>query len=152
ILGGDRIPESIEVVTKATPTEGKLMIAEYLEQHAADKPLVIVDTFGKIKPPKRPGEDAYLVDYQIGATLKALIDAAAGATLLLVHHTRKAEATDFVDSISGTQGIAGSVDFVLALNRARHANDAILSVTGRDIIEAEYALVADDGILWRLDG
>ena len=41
--------------------------------------------------------------------------------------------------MSGTQGIAGAVDFVLALNRKRHADDAVLSVTGRDVIEAEYA-------------
>src|SRR5262249_28608651 len=56
------------------------------------------------------------------------------------------------DSVSGTQGIAGSVDFILALDRKRHANDAVLSVTGRDVMEAEYALVAEQGILWRLEG
>jgi hypothetical protein len=152
ILDGGAISEGIEVVIKASPKEALLIIAEFLGRHAADMPLVIVDTLGKIKPPKRPGEDAYLVDYQIGSTLKALADKAPGSTLLLVHHTRKAETLDFVDSISGTQGLAGSVDFVLVLDRKRHANDAILAVTGRDIIEAEYGLVADDGILWRLDG
>jgi hypothetical protein len=69
-----------------------------------------------------------------------------------VHHTRKAETADFVDASSGTHGIAGAVDFVLFLDRKRHANDAILHVTGRDILEAEYALIADEGMLWRLDG
>ena len=97
-------------------------------------------------------EDSYLVDYEVGSTLKALADAVPGSTLLVVHHTRKAEAADFVDTVSGTQGIAGSVDFVLVLTRKRHENNAILSVTGRDIVEAEYALHADDGVLWRLDG
>jgi hypothetical protein len=152
ILDDQLIPDAIDVVIEARPKEALLMIAEYLYLHAGAKPLIIVDTLGKIKPPKRPGEDAYLVDYQIGSTLKALADTVPGSTLLLVHHTRKAETIDFVDSISGTQGLAGSVDFVLVLDRKRHANDAILSVTGRDVIEAEYALTADDGILWRLDG
>ena len=69
-----------------------------------------------------------------------------------MHHTRKAESEDFVDSISGTQGLAASVDFVLVLARKRHSDTAILSVTGRDIEEAEYALIADEGVLWRLDG
>ena len=41
---------------------------------------------------------------------------------------------------------------ILALNRKRHANDALLNVTGRDVTEAEYALTADEGVLWRLDG
>jgi 5S rRNA maturation endonuclease (ribonuclease M5) len=152
ILNEGPIPAGIDVVIKASPNEALLMIGEYLSRHAGRKPLIIVDTLGKIKPAKRPGEDAYLVDYQIGSTLKTLADAVPGSTLLLVHHTRKAETIDFVDSISGTQGLAGSVDFVLVLNRKRHANDATLSVTGRDVPEGEYALMADDGILWRLDG
>jgi hypothetical protein len=152
ILHDGAIPAGIEVVIKASPKEALLIIAEYLETHAGQKPLVIVDTLGKIKPPKRPGEDAYLIDYQIGARLKALADSAPGSTLLLVHHTRKAESEDFVDSISGTQGLAGSVDFVLVLTRKRHNDAAILSVTGRDIEEAAYALTADEGVLWRLDG
>jgi 5S rRNA maturation endonuclease (ribonuclease M5) len=152
ILNERPIPAGIDVVIKASPNEALLMIGEYLSRHAGRKPLIIVDTLGKIKPAKRPGEDAYLVDYQIGSTLKTLADTVPGSTVLLVHHTRKAETIDFVDSISGTQGLAGSVDFVLVLNRKRHANDATLSVTGRDVPEGEYALMADDGILWRLDG
>jgi hypothetical protein len=48
--------------------------------------------------------------------------------------------------------LAGSVDFVMVLTRKRLSNDAVLSVTGRDIPEGEYALHADDGVLWRLDG
>jgi ribosomal protein S25 len=48
--------------------------------------------------------------------------------------------------------LAASVDFILALDRERHHNEAILSVTGRDIIESEYALIAEDGWLWQLDG
>ena len=128
------------------------MIAEFMHRYADEKPLVILDTLGKVKRHKKPGEDSYLVDYEVGSTLKALADAVPGSTLLVVHHTRKAEAADFVDTVSGTQGIAGSVDFVLVLTRKRHENNAILSVTGRDIVEAEYALHADDGVLWRLDG
>ena len=75
----------------------------------------------------------------------------SGATLLVVHHTRKSESADFVDSVSGTQGVAGSADFVLVLSRKRHENNALLSVTGRDIPEGEYALAGDQG-LWQLDG
>jgi hypothetical protein len=35
----------------------------------------------------------------------------------------------------------------LVLNRKRYADDATLSVTGRDVIEAEYALMADHAAL-----
>jgi len=84
--------------------------------------------------------------------MKKLADSAPGSTLLVVHHTRKAEAADFIDTVSGTQGVAGSVDYVMVLARERHRNDAVLSITGRDVIEAEYTLHADDGYLWRIDG
>jgi hypothetical protein len=127
-------------------------VTEFMTRHHNEKPVAIIDTLAKIKRPKHPGEDAYAVDYEMGGKLKALADQAPGATVLVVHHTRKAEAADFVDSVSGTQGVAGSVDFVMVLTRKRLSNDAILSVTGRDIPEAEYALHADDGILWRLNG
>lgn len=152
IRRGAPIPAGITVVTRATSAEAVELITEYLGQHAGKKPLVIVDTFGKIKPPRRAGQEAYLADYAAGAALKDIVDAVPGASLLLVHHTRKAEAADFVDSVSGTNGVAGAADFILALNRKRLANDAVLSVTGRDVVEKQYALIADEGILWRLDG
>ncbi|HEY2501531.1 MAG TPA: FaeA/PapI family transcriptional regulator [Mycobacterium sp.] len=93
----------------------------------------------------------YAWDYSIGSQLKDTIDTTPGASLLTVHHTRKQESSDFVDSVSGSQGIAGSADFVLVLSRKRHSDEAVLSVTGRDIAEGEYALNTDGG-LWRLDG
>jgi hypothetical protein len=152
ILAGQPIPEKIDFITDASPNEAMLAAEEFMMRHRDEKPVVIIDTLGKIKRQKRPGEEAYLVDYEIGTKLKKLAAIAPGSTVLVVHHTRKAEADDFIDSVSGTHGLAGSVDFVLVLKRKRLSNDAILSVTGRDIPEAEYALHAEDGMLWRLDG
>ena len=40
----------------------------------------------------------------------------------------------------------------MRLQRERYSDSATLSVTGRDVVEAEYALTAVEGILWRLDG
>jgi hypothetical protein len=152
ILAGQPIPEQIDFITDASPNEAMLAAEEFMQRHRDEKPVVIIDTLGKIKRQKRPGEESYLVDYEIGTKLKKLAAIAPGSTVLVVHHTRKAEAEDFIDSVSGTHGLAGSVDFVLVLKRKRLSNDAILSVTGRDIPEAEYALHAEDGMLWRLDG
>ncbi|WP_068274839.1 AAA family ATPase [Aldersonia kunmingensis] len=145
------IPRGIDVITQATSSEIPGIIAEYLILHAERAPLVILDTLGKVKPPKRAGDDSYAADYAIGSRLKALIDSAPGAALVVVHHTRKAESSDFIDAVSGTQGIAGSADFVLVLGRKRQSDDAVLSVTGRDVPEAEYALTTTGG-RWALDG
>jgi hypothetical protein len=149
-MGGQPIPEGINVIVRAQSHEVIPMITEFLARHS-EPALVILDTLGKVKPPRASYEDSYQADYRIGSRLKETIDTTPGSTLLVVHHTRKQESSDFVDAVSGTQGIAGSADFVLLLARKRHEDEAVLSVTGRDIAEDEYALRADGG-LWSLDG
>lgn len=151
IMGDEPLPAGIHFITKAKPAEVIPIISEFLRRHGDDKPLIFLDTLGKARPPRPPGADLYAWDYAIGAQLKNTIDTVPGAALLVVHHTRKAESSDFVDSVSGSHGIAGAADFLLVLARKRHSNEALLSVTGRDVVEAEYALSVDDGV-WRLDG
>lgn len=151
LMEGQALPAKLEVVTRASSTEALVIVDEFLRRNRNDAPLVIIDTYGKVKPPKASYEDSYQADYRIGSALKERIDDVPGGCLLLVHHTRKAESADFIDSVSGTQGIAGSADFVLVLSRKRHSDDALLSVTGRDVPENEYALTTHDG-RWTLDG
>ncbi|ELR85683.1 MULTISPECIES: AAA family ATPase [Mycobacterium] len=145
------LPRGIHFITKAKPAEVIPMISEFLQRHRDEKPLIIIDTLGKARPPRPPGTDMYAWDYAIGSQLKNVIDTVPGATLLIVHHTRKQESADFVDSVSGSAGVAGSADFVLVLSRKRHSDEALLAVTGRDVAEAEYALRITNGI-WELDG
>jgi hypothetical protein len=151
LMCGERIPAEIHVITKAKQFEVLPMIEEFVLRHHDQKPLVILDTLGRAKAARQPGADSYQVDYAIGSRLKDAIDIAQGGTLLVVHHSRKAESADFIDAVSGTQGIAGSADFVLVLSRKRHSDDGVLAVTGRDVDENEYALTTDSG-RWSLDG
>lgn len=151
IMAGEKLPKDLHIINKAKPYEVPIIITAFLEMYSDRAPLVILDTLGKVKPPQRPGSDSYSVDYAIGSSLKDMVDAVNGSTLLVVHHTRKSESGDFVDSVSGTNGIAGSADFIIVLARKRMSDEAILSVTGRDVSENEYALTTDNG-LWSLDG
>jgi hypothetical protein len=151
LMEDQALPAKLEVVTRASSGEALVIVDEFLRRHQHDAPLVIVDTLGKVKPPKASWEDSYQADYRFGGALKARIDTVPGGCLLLVHHTRKAESADFIDTVSGTQGIAGSADFVLVLSRKRHSDEALLAVTGRDVHENEYALTTHDG-RWTLEG
>lgn len=151
IMADQELPESMNIIIRAKVHEVIPMITEFLGLHADHAPLVILDTWGRCKPPRQPGEDAYAVDYTFGSRLKETIDSTPGAALVVVHHSRKAESADFVDAVSGTHGIAGAADSIIVLARKRHSDEALLSVTGRDVSEAEYALTTDDG-LWRIDG
>lgn len=70
-------------------------------------------------PSAGAGETTYERDYRIVGGLKMLADAHPGSSIIVVHHTRKASGSDFVDAVSGTQGIAGAADTILLLQRDR---------------------------------
>jgi hypothetical protein len=103
------------------------------------------------RPPM--GVSAYDADYAAIGYAKALADR-HGVAVVLVHHVRKAGAEDFLEAVSGTNGLAGAADATLVLRRPRGEADGILYVTGRDIDEAEHALrfTAVNGAWTLLDG
>lgn len=115
-------------------------IGQWLYENGDRKPLVILDTLGKAMPPSNANESAYQRDYRIGANLKKCVDEYPGSGLIMNHHNRKMESDDFVDTVSGTQGLAGSADTVIVLKRERHTDDAFLNVTGRDVEEREFPI------------
>lgn len=144
------ISPDVSVTTTVKPYDVHAIIAEWLADHSGGAPLVIIDTFGKARTPRR-GNDVYTDDYNVGSQFKTLVDDVPGAGILAVHHTRKAAASDFIDANSGSQGLTGAADYVLILERKRHASSAILHVTGRDVEEGQYALTTENG-RWMLNG
>lgn len=147
-----RPPADLHFITNVTNGGILDTIGEFMDSHRDRAPLVVLDTLGKAMPPAFGNETQYGRDYRVAGTLKALADNVPGSSLILVHHTRKAEGNDFIDSVSGTQGIAGAADTIAVLRRDRHENGAILNVTSRDAREGEYALTLDDSGTWELDG
>jgi AAA domain len=152
LLRGNPIPHQFEYLLQ--PEQGRVIetIAAWLERQHDVPPLVILDTLGKVMPPALLGESGYQRDYRIGTTLKRIADDHTGMCLLTNHHDRKAAAEDWVDSVSGTHGLAGAADTVIVLTRSRHATSGLLKVTGRDVPEGEYAVRVADGFTWDLDG
>jgi hypothetical protein len=108
---------------------------------------VIVDTLEKIRGPRT--QNSYADDYKARTSLQSLL--AEGGTVIAVHHNRKGESEDFLDAVSGTLALAGSVDTVITLNRKRTDSSGTLSVTGRDVDEMVYKLNFVDG-QWSTDG
>lgn len=151
LLGpGESIPARFHYVTQVTPSTVLAMIGAFVREHP-DTGLIVLDTLGKVMPPADPGESAYQRDYRVGGRLKVLADTHEGLSLVVLHHDRKAASDDFVDAVSGTNGLAGAADTIVVLDRRRQSTDGALKVTGRDVHEAEYALNMSDG-MWRLDG
>jgi len=111
----------------------------------------VIDTLGRIMPLPLTGETTYQRDYRVAATLKRITEEHPPLSIVVIHHTRKASSDDFIDTISGTHGLAGAADTIITLSRGRGKGDGILRVTGRDVIEADYAVTFRDGV-WMLDG
>jgi AAA domain len=110
--------------------------------------LVVIDTLQKVKPIKPNA--GYAEDYD---ALQALQQFAGerGIAILILHHQRKMEAEDPLDTVSGTLGLAGSADTILVLDRT--AQGITLHGRGRDIETLERAMLFDTGTCrWRLLG
>jgi len=151
LLAPDSIDTTLHFITKLSRDDVIPTLQAFVDKWHNHQPLIILDTLGKVMPPAIGGESSYERDYRVGGALKAIADSAPGAAVLVVHHTRKAEGSDFIDSVSGTQGLAGSADTIIVLSRDRMSKQAVLRVTSRDAAEGEYAIQQDDGH-WSLVG
>jgi hypothetical protein len=103
---------------------------------------VVVDVLAKVRPVMVKGETSYAADYRALEQWKELADRHRVAVLVL-HHDRKADSDDFVDAVSGTNGLAGCADTIIAMGRSRMTGTAVMRITGRDIPESEHALEFD---------
>ena len=122
----------------------------FLQEHP-DTRLVIIDTLQKIR--ETTGENySYASDYDVIGKLKQFSDTKC-VCLLIVHHTRKQQATDQFDMISGTNGLLGAADGAfLLMKESRNSNAAVLEVTGRDQQEQKLHLIRDEAsLVWNLD-
>jgi hypothetical protein len=129
--------------------DGLDMVRRWIEQ-AKEPRLVIIDTLQKVRDPKGVDQNGYEADYAAVSELKALADK-YGVAIVLVHHQRKMDAEDPVDTVSGTTGLTGAVDTVLVLNNS--GQGMTLYGRGRDIEEIEKAVTFDkDLCIWRVEG
>lgn len=148
LLDDEPLPVEFSYLTCDDDTEQAMDHAtNWVDDHQNQKPLVIVDTLEKIRGTR--SANAYADDYKAGMLLRLLL--AESGTVIAVHHNRKGESEDFLDSISGTLGLSGSVDTVITLTRTRTASSGVLNVTGRDVDEKVYKLNFENGH-WSTDG
>jgi RecA-family ATPase len=150
LQGQGKLPARFAYQTRVQPHQSIATVRAFAEKYP-DTGLIAIDTLGRVMPPMMTGETTYQRDYRVGATMQSIAEDHPGLGIIVAHHTRKTVSADFVDSVSGTNGLAGAADTIIVLSRDRHTSDGILNVTGRDVEEAEYALVSDRG-RWVLEG
>lgn len=122
----------------------------FMNEHN-DTKLIIIDTLQKVR---EFGSDKYSYsnDYDVITRLKKFADT-FGVCLLLVHHTRKQQADDKFDMISGTNGLLGAADGAFMLQKEkRTSNSAVLEISGRDQQDQKLYLIRDaEKLLWNLE-
>ena len=127
---------------------------EQLEKFIRDHPdtrLIIIDTLQKIR---EVGGEAYSYanDYEIVGKMKQFADK-HGVCVLLVHHTRKQQARDRFEMISGTTGLLGCADGAFLLQKEKRTDlSATLEIVGRDQPDQKLHLTRDaEKLIWQLD-
>jgi hypothetical protein len=98
---------------------------------------VAVDVLKRIRPAKGRSQRDYDSDYESIEGLHRL-SIELDVPIIVVHHTRKAEADDLMDKVSGTQGLAGAVDTIIVIDR--RAQGTVFDVRGRDVESDELAV------------
>ena len=104
-----------------------LDIAEWIKTTETPR-LVILDTLAGVKPIKTTS--GYAEDYESLTSLHRIAND-VGIGILVLHHTRKLDAEDPLDTISGTLGLAGCADTALVF--VGSSQGMTLYVRGRDM-------------------
>lgn len=116
----------------------------------SDASEIVIDTFTRIKPPKRSGADSYQHDAEVTAALQRLaVD--YQVSVVLIMHTRKAESSDPFDLVSGTLGTNASADAIEVLVKKPATGTTVLHFTSRDFEAKTLELNFENG-LWSLLG
>ena len=125
-------------------------LKRFVKEHPGTN-LIIIDTLQKIREVNND-RYSYANDYEIIGQLKAFADE-SNLCLLIVHHTRKQQADDSFDRISGTNGLLGAADGAFIMEKVkRSGNKASIEVSSRDQPDQKLLLERDTETLqWELD-
>ena len=139
---GDDLPVRLHFETVAPRMDDGLIakLEQWLDDHPGPA-LITLDVWRAIKPLATGRGSAYDEDSIGAAPLLELTKRRPGVCILILHHTRKMEAEDPFDTISGTNGLTGVPDTLMVL--AKHGEVAKLSARGREFEEYEKALNRD---------
>ena len=142
----------LTLVTKAPrQNDGGLDYIRWWLVNHPEARLVIIDTLQMFRTQLSGKGIMYSEDYDVVSEIKKLADE-FDVPFLIIHHLKKAKDNeDWLNKISGSQGIAGAADCIFVLERARVNNGGILHRTGRDVEEMDFAMTLD-GFGWVLQG
>jgi biotin operon repressor len=132
LLGTEPAPENLFYAFDLPAGSDCIKALEAQLDRHPDCKLIIIDPFARIRGAAEGRKNAFQQDYADVGALQNFANR-RNIALLVIHHARKADASDPLDAVNGTTGFAGAADTLLVLTRNRGEATATLSVTGKDI-------------------
>ena len=124
-------------------------LEKWLIEHSSRR-LIVIDTLGKVRGKKARDEEQYQYDYRMLGGLQQLATQYRVA-IVVVHHVRKSDAEDVLDTVSGTTGIAGAADSIIVLGRTDKGTR--FYIRGRDTEEQDKLVEFDpETAIWEVTG
>ena len=128
--------------------KGIEVLERYLDENETTE-MIIIDTWKHVAPPPLQKGTAYDVDYSAILPIQRVAHQ-RNISIILVTHTRKAiDVENPFNQIQGSTGMQAGCDTMLMM--ARGESGVKLHVTGRRVLEEDYAISLKDGI-WKLEG
>lgn len=127
-------------IKASTIQEGFIpQVDEFISRHKGTK-LVVIDTLQHVRGNSND-KNAYFGDYRDMNYLRS-ITSKFPLSLILVHHTRKMDDADPLNTISGSTGLIGAVDGVFLLEKdSRTSDEGKLTIANRDTEGYEFKLL-----------
>ena len=124
--------------------EGQIKLA--LEEQPSTG-LLFIDTLQMVRDNVSSRVNAYAQDYKDLSALKKIADDHK-MCIFLIHHNRKEhDGSNVFNDMTGSTGIAGVADTCMILRKEeRFGNNAVLSITGRDVEEKQLKLTMPKNI------
>lgn len=154
-LGDEPAPEQL-FIAQSCPRlgdGGEVWLDNWLADHPGTG-LLVLDPLVRIRGGGRiqdQSTNSYEQDYRDMEVFKRLSDRHKLCVLVL-HHTRKLPAEDWLNTLNSSTGLIGSADGIMLLQGERGGNDATLRATGRMVRDQELALQWHDRAGWTLLG
>lgn len=140
ILDGKKAPKDFIYSIRCDDLDNGLI--DELEEIKKKEPqvkVIIIDTLQKVRSLYR-GNNNYGNDYKELSKLKEFADKYS-MSIILIHHLKKGHEGDVFEKVSGTNGITGTADTTIVLEKEDRANEeTILSVVGRDVEFQKYVI------------
>jgi hypothetical protein len=128
-------PETLAVTTQWRRVDqgGLQDLREWVEEtrgKGRKVAFIAIDVLKMVRPRPQAGKQAYDLDYEAIVGLRQL-SLELSVPILIAHHTRKAEAEDLIDKVSGTLGLTAAADAIIVIER--QSQGYVFDVRGRDV-------------------